>query len=875
MLGELEVKVMKANDRYLEIVTFLPIQNDTNVDPGKDLRLQLDRALDVDSVTSDTVKIIRNDQPGVELAFLVNYDSSTRLLKIRPDPYLADSKEYTITISGIRGVDGSRLFQPLVWGFMTGIAPKGMFVLDDEDSTSLAGYTRITTIKAIRTSATNADKWFASTDLSDFDVPTDITGWKDLTEKIDITLTSTQGVKTVYAMFAQLSGVAKYGTMIDINITYDSIAPNSPSVAGTSPTTILKPTWTWSSGGNGGNGNFRYSLDGGSWSAESTVKSYIPTENLNLGNHTLNVQERDNAGNWSANGSRIIGIAPLAPTSIAASDSTSTTQVAVSWTAPSGTILNYYIDRSTSATGTYTQIGTTTAAVTSYNDTSAVAGTIYYYKVRAEGTNNYISAASSYNDGSRKLTAPLDLIATVNTSTAQVTISWTALNGSTRYYVSRATTSGGPYTDLSSYATGTTYNDTTATPGVIYYYKVRSWATYNGETTSGYTLGMRQISAPTGLSASDGTISTGVYLSWTAPPQGTGYRIYRSTSPSSGYSLVATTASNTYTDTGITSTNTKYYYKVEAYGTAGTSYLSDLSVYDVGHRGLTYVTDMTARTYMTGNYIQVSWSALAGATGYMVYQYNSTTYNWDFYSATTSTTVYLAPPNYSMDMHYRICAYDTSTSFPGVMTPSYVTARRLGLNGYWAFNNLWTDTGYADNSYDNFLVTSGSPTFSTTTKRLGTHSAYFYGNSQKITNSKSSFMSADRKKVSVSYWVYPTKLSAGLLWAMACADFNVGFSGTQVTMTISTPSTNSAYATLTLNAWNHIVGTYDGSNIRIYKNGSLVQMTAHAGSSSSGSTALYINSGTSSDYWTGYIDDLRIYDVTLSGSQILDLYNFD
>ncbi len=867
------VEVMKANDRYLEVVSTTPVAGATTVNPGSRIRLILDRDVDIDSVNGSTISVVGSISGTA--TWTATFDPVTKTLSIKPTTILDGPAEYTVAVSGIRGSDGSTLLEDVAWQFNTITAPSGQVVVTSTNGESLAGYTNIPSVNVTIINPNGlADEFTVASSEAALDDP-EANGaswdWEGIGGTIAHTIPAIQGLQYTFAMIKDLSP-EQFSGVLDTGIIYDTVAPNAPTLSGTTPTTDRTPTWSWASGGGGGNGTFRYQLDStaGAWTTTTAV-SYTPAGDLALGNHTLYVQERDNAGNWSTNGSRVIGIAPLAPTSVSATDSTSTAQVTVSWIAPSGTILNYYVDRSTSATGTYTQIGS--AAASPYNDTTAVAGTIYYYKVRAEGTNNYISAASGPDSGSKKLTAPTGLIATLNTSTAQVTISWTALSGSTRYYVSRATASGGPYTDLSSYSTGTSYNDTTGTPGTIYYYKVRSWATYDGETTSGYATGIRKITAPI-VTATDGTESTGITISWTAPSGATGYRVYRSTNASSGYGLVTTIASSPYSDTGVTSTNTTYYYKVEAYGSAGTGYPSDLSSYEAGHRGLTYITGLTARTYMTGNYIQLSWTALSGATGYMIYQYNSTTYTWDYYTSTTGTIVYLAPNSYNTDMHYRIRAYDTSTSYPGVMTPSYVTARRLGLNGYWPFNNSWVDTGLADSSTDSFSVTSGSPSFSTT-RKLGTYSAYFSSYSQKITNSDYTFMSSDRKKVSVSYWVYPTKLSTGLMWAMACGDFNVGFSGTEVTMTISLPLTNSASATLTLNTWNHIVGTYDGSNIRIYKNGALVETTAHAGTVPGYTTALNVYSGTSANYWTGYLDDLRIYDVTLSASQVADLYIFD
>ncbi|MFC5470377.1 cellulose binding domain-containing protein, partial [Cohnella suwonensis] len=55
---------------------------------------------------------------------------------------------------------------------------------------------------------------------------------------------------------------------------------------------------------------------------------------------------------------------------------------------------------------------------------------------------------------------------------AQVALSWTASAGATSYTVKRATTSGGPYTNVATGIATTTYADTGLTNGTTYYYVV-------------------------------------------------------------------------------------------------------------------------------------------------------------------------------------------------------------------------------------------------------------------------------------------------------------------------------------------------------------------------------------------------------------------
>ena len=76
-------------------------------------------------------------------------------------------------------------------------------------------------------------------------------------------------------------------------------------------------------------------------------------------------------------------------------------------------------------------------------------------------------------------------------------------------------------------------------------------------------------------------------------------------------------------------------------------------------------------------------------------------------------------------------------------------------------------------------------------------------------------------------------------------------------------------AALQLNAWTHLATTYDGTNVRLYVNGTLEGTAISAGSipASSGPLSLGGNS-IWSEWFRGELDDVRIYNRTLSVSEI-------
>jgi len=77
-----------------------------------------------------------------------------------------------------------------------------------------------------------------------------------------------------------------------------------------------------------------------------------------------------------------------------------------------------------------------------------------------------------------------------------------------------------------------------------------------------------------------------------------------------------------------------------------------------------------------------------------------------------------------------------------------------------------------------------------------------------------------------------------------------------------------------LNRWYHFVGTYDGANIKIYKDGTLVGTTPITGNLAVNDVSAKIGTYQGTNYnFNGQIDDVRIYNYALTLEQIKLLYN--
>ena len=74
--------------------------------------------------------------------------------------------------------------------------------------------------------------------------------------------------------------------------------------------------------------------------------------------------------------------------------------------------------------------------------------------------------------------------------------------------------------------------------------------------------------------------------------------------------------------------------------------------------------------------------------------------------------------------------------------------------------------------------------------------------------------------------------------------------------------------TLPANTWAHMAATYDGSALRFYINGALVTTKAAIGSITTTNLPLHIGGDALNEWFNGRIDDVRIYNRTLTQAEI-------
>ena len=127
-------------------------------------------------------------------------------------------------------------------------------------------------------------------------------------------------------------------------------------------------------------------------------------------------------------------------------------------------------------------------------------------------------------------------------------------------------------------------------------------------------------------------------LTWRAVYGATSYRIYRSTSRGSGYSLLGTTTATSYTNAGAKA-GTTYYYRVKACNDAGLSPYSNV----VSGQVKSVTPKPSAPVVKIGNSStsgkpMLTWNAVSGATSYKVYRATSQNGTYSLLGTVTATS---------------------------------------------------------------------------------------------------------------------------------------------------------------------------------------------------------------------------------------------
>lgn len=270
---------------------------------------------------------------------------------------------------------------------------------------------------------------------------------------------------------------------------------------------------------------------------------------------------------------------PTAPSNVRAV-AVSPTQVLVTWDSSNtnGTLLQ--IERKDRAAGSFNVLSIVPSNATSFQDSSVVANTLYWYRMRMQGTappTGYSNEAAVTTPAAPPIPNPV--LSGTALSATQSRLTWTSTAvGVVRFRIERRT-AGGQYIEINQTGpTTTTFDDIGLIASTTYLYRVRSqgstdFSAFSNEATiSTPPMPLPQVPSITATAIS----ASQIRLSWSSQASGVvRFRVERRTSASQYIEIAQPGPSATGLDDVGLSAATAYSYRLRVETGAGLSSYSN------------------------------------------------------------------------------------------------------------------------------------------------------------------------------------------------------------------------------------------------------------------------------------------------------------
>ncbi|MDP6634998.1 MAG: right-handed parallel beta-helix repeat-containing protein [Phycisphaerae bacterium] len=201
--------------------------------------------------------------------------------------------------------------------------------------------------------------------------------------------------------------------------------------------------------------------------------------------------------------------------------------------------------------------------------------------------------------------------------------------------------------------------------------------------------------------------------------------------------------------------------------------------------------------------------------------------------------------------------------------------------GYWRLGEAVLPVAYDETAGAHHGAYTGGPLLSQVGVFPTDDSVYFDGVSSRVEIPDAAALNP--AQITVEAWVNPTadiSNYAGILSKTTGTSWDDGFglmhySGQNVRFFVNHFNTNYVTTQLIPGVWTHLVGTYDGSEIRLYANGVLVDSMDFSDPINHSSADLAIGSDTAGDTynWKGQLDEAALYGAALEADDVLAHYN--
>jgi hypothetical protein len=175
---------------------------------------------------------------------------------------------------------------------------------------------------------------------------------------------------------------------------------------------------------------------------------------------------------------RFITPVPANPTNLTATGTTSNggkLKINLAWTDNANNETGFLVERSLDK-GTFAQIGSTAANVTSYSDTTAVSGTIYNYRVAAYNVGGNSGYSNTAVAGASSAPAAPSKLSAAAVSTSKINLAWQDNSTNENGFAIERSLDGANFSPpITVGANAPGYTDTGLSSNTRYYYRVRSF----------------------------------------------------------------------------------------------------------------------------------------------------------------------------------------------------------------------------------------------------------------------------------------------------------------------------------------------------------------------------------------------------------------